>query len=147
MKKIILGILVAIIIIVGAYYTYASNLETNPFSIDMSKTVVEDAAPSLLGTHQTYYFHLQNVSNKTVALIGAKVDGYGGISVGPITTQNKVLNDVVIPSSLVGSSTDGKGIICNYNVVIDKPQITNPQRVILTYEYLGIRHQQTVELP
>ncbi len=102
MKKIILGILVAIIVIGGAFYTYASNLEKNPFSIDMSKTIVEKAASSLLGTHQTYYFHLQNVSNKSVTLIGAKVDGYSGISVGPITTQNKELNDVVIPSSRVG---------------------------------------------
>jgi len=68
------------------------------------------------------------------------LEGYDGIEIGPITVNEKPVSNLVVPSKKQGTDF-------NYEVTIQKPKIKNPQNVIVTYKYLGIQHQQTIQLP
>ena len=85
-------------------------------------------------------FRLENVSDKTINLINLQLEGYDGIKIGPITVNGKTVSNLVVTSQ-------NQGIEFNYKVTIQKSKIINPQKVIITYKYLGIQHQQTIQLP
>lgn len=151
MKRNFVVLLVIIFLIFGSAYSYLSSRVTDPFMIDVSKTTANEYAASLVGTKQDYYFRLQKTSDKSIDLIAIKLEGYRGIQVGPIMADGKAVSDLEVPSHRVynatGWSTENQGIELHYEVTILEPKITNPQKVIITYKYMGLKHRQTVQLP
>ena len=140
MKKKLGIILLIICLVAGSGYLYISGRVTDPFAIDISTTTSEAFAASLISTKQIYSFRLENVSDKSINLIKMQLEGYDGIEIGPITVNGKAFSNLVVPSQ-------NQGIEFEYPVTIQKSKIINPQKVIVTYKYLGIQHQQTVQLP
>lgn len=142
-KNLIVLLTIIICLIAGFWYLYINRQVTNPFQIDFSKTTSTKFASTLLDSKQMYSFHLLNTSDKSIKLIEMQLDGYEGIKIGSITMNGKVVNNLQIASKLI----DNKGIVFDYEVIIQKPNIINPQRLIIIYEYLGIKHKQTVQIP
>lgn len=145
------GILIAIILVasISAYF-YLSTRIIDPFIIDASKVTVEKAAPDLIDTKQDYNFILVNSSDRAVKLLNIELSGYSGIELGNLVYKGASLNGLEIPShrvyDLTGWHTD-QGLEIDYIVTIKDAKIINPKIAAITYSYLGIQRQQSIQLP
>jgi hypothetical protein len=124
----------------------------NPFEIDASKITTENGAANLLHTVQDYNFWLVNTSDRAVKLINIELQDYRGIKPGILNISGKPLTAQMVKSDRVYSSsnswsTNGQGLVVNYQVEILEPKIQNPKSALVTYSYLGVMHKQIVDLP
>src|SRR4051794_39167312 len=94
---------IAIVLIYNAG-AYVNHRVTDPFMVDSSKSIVEDAAADLLNTKQEYDFRLVNTSDKAVKLLNIELQGYQGIVVSALTVSGEPLMVQEVKSSRVYSS-------------------------------------------
>lgn len=145
-------IYVIVIALIYNAFAYVNHRVTDPFMIDASKSIAEDAAAGLVHTKQVNNFRLVNTSGVAVKLINIELQGYQGIAVSDLTVSGKPLVVQDMKSNRVNSgrnswSTNNTGLEIEYEVEILQPKIQNPKTALITYSYLGIKHKQVVNLP
>jgi hypothetical protein len=152
LRKTLAVFYVITVVLIYTAYNYVNNQVINAFTIDASKTVVENPPSDMLNTKQGYNFRLVNTSDKTVKLMSIELQGFQGIKIGTMTVSGRSFVEQKVKSERVYSSpkswsTNSQGLMVEYQVEILEPKIQNPTSVLITYSYLGIKHKQVIDFP
>jgi hypothetical protein len=152
LRKTLAVFYVITVLLIYTAYDYVNNQVINAFTIDASKSAVENPTSDMLNTKQDYNFRLVNTSDKAVKLMSIELQGFQGIKIGTLTVLGKSIVEQEVKSNRMYSSpkswsTNSQGLIVEYLVEIIEPKIQNPTSALITYSYLGIKHKQVVDFP